>query len=61
MRRAILKAKASDHAGRVFLALAVATALQTIYRDQEIGPLKYLDQSVEEALAVMRFWLEIFF
>jgi hypothetical protein len=49
------------HVRRVFLSLATATALQTIDRDDNIGPLKYLDQSVEKALAVVRSRLEIFF
>jgi hypothetical protein len=46
---------------QVLLALATASALQSIDCDDNIGPLKYLDQSVKEALAVVRFWFEIFF
>jgi hypothetical protein len=41
--------------------LAATTALQSINRDDNIGPLKYLDQPIKQVLVVMRSRLEIFF
>jgi len=49
------------HVRRVFLALATATALQTIDCDDNVGPLEYLDQPIKKVLVVMRSRLEIFF
>ena len=46
---------------RSFLPLAIATALQTIDCDDDIGPLEYLDQPIKKVLVVMRSRLEIFF
>jgi hypothetical protein len=53
--------RSNRHVRRILLALATATAPQTIDCDDNIGPLEYLNQPIKKALVVMRFRLEIFF